>query len=202
MDCSRPASRNPDEWLDHRPDFSRPICTEIRERILHWQPDLVEAIKWNMLCYSGRKLIFGISGCKKHTGLAFFRGMELDDPAGLFTNSEGNTSLRSIRITSPDSIDFAALRRLIHAAVALDASDKPPLPQQKREPLPVPETLAKALRRDKQAAAGFQKLSPSCQREYLVWLASAKRPETQQNRLAKILAAVRRGRKWNEREDG
>jgi uncharacterized protein YdeI (YjbR/CyaY-like superfamily) len=46
------------------------------------------------------------------------------------------------------------------------------------------------------AAEGFAGLAPSYRREYLVWLASAKRPETRADRLRKTLEALRRGRKW------
>jgi hypothetical protein len=201
MDCSRPASRDPDEWLQNCPDFPRPICEELREQILQWEPDLTESVKWNMLAFSGRKLVFALSGCKKHVGLTFFRGTELDDPSGIFTSGEAGFLIRSIRITDIAKLDFPALKQLIRAAVRLDAGDIPPPKPQKRAPMPMPGNLAKALRRDKQAAAGFQKLSASCQREYFVWIASAKRPETVERRLVETLAAVRDGRKWMRRND-
>ena len=41
----------------------------------------MEAIKWHMLCFSGRKLVCGLSACKKHLGITFFRGTELRDMA-------------------------------------------------------------------------------------------------------------------------
>jgi len=54
----------------------------LREWILTWEPDLNESIKWNMLCFSGRKLVCGMSACQKHLGLAFFRGTD-DETAEL-----------------------------------------------------------------------------------------------------------------------
>ena len=47
-----------------------------------------------------------------------------------------------------------------------------------------------ALREDPKAAAGFRALAPSCQREYIVWVRSAKRTETRERRLRETLAAV------------
>ena len=202
MDCSRAKTRNPDEWLETAPDFSRPIAGQLREWILAWEPDLTESVKWNNLCFSGRKLVLGLSACRKHLALFFFRGTELADRAGLFSaGGENNTNLRSIRLTTLESLHRPAFRALLHAAVALDADPMvPPAPKVKREPWPVPDFFAKALKRDRAADAGFRKLSPSCQREYLVWLSTAKRPETRASRLAQTLAALAGGRKWAQRK--
>lgn len=203
MDCSSPKTKDPEEWLELAPDFSRPLAVELRGLILRAAPDLTEAIKWNMLCFSGRKLVCGLSACKKHVSIAIFRGTELADPARLFDAvGEGNTNMRSIRLTTLAGFDRAAFTTLLHAAVELDdRRDVPPAPKVKREPWPVPDFFAKALRRDKKAAAGFAALSPSCQREYLVWLTMAKRPETRERRLAETLAALAAGRKWAQRKD-
>ncbi len=203
MDCSRAKTRDPGEWLDLAPDFSRPIALRLRECFLAWEPDLGEAVKWNMLCFSARKLVCGISACKAHVGIAFFRGTELEDPAGIFHGGEANTNIRSVRLTSPDAVPRDALRALLHAAVALDSeADIPPAPKQIREPWPVPEFLAKALamKKHSRSASGFAKLSPSCQREWLVWLSTAKREETRERRLSATLAALAHGRKWIDRK--
>jgi uncharacterized protein YdeI (YjbR/CyaY-like superfamily) len=153
-----------------------------------------------MLCYSGRKLIFGMSGCKKHVGLTFFRGMELNDPSGLFSESVGSISIRSIRITRLEAVDSRAIRDLIQRAVYLDLYGPPPFPPRRRDPLALPDFFAKALRDDFAAAAGFQSLSPSSQREYIVWLTAAKRNETKERRLAEAIAALRNGKKWMQRK--
>lgn len=203
MDVSRAKTRDPDEWLENAPAFSQPLAVQLREWFLRWEPDLSEAIKWNLLCFSGRKNVCGISACKAHLSIAFFRGTELDDPAGLFDGGEMNTNIRSVRITSPGALNHDALRVLLHAAVALDAQPEiPAAPKQKREPWPVPEffTEALAMKKHRAAAAGFAKLSPSCQREWLVWLSTAKRDETRERRLSETLAALAHGRKWIERK--
>ena len=201
MDCSRARTRDPEEWLENAPPFSTSMAMQLRDWFLHWEPDLTESIKWNILCFSGRKLVCGISACKAHLSIGFFRGTELDDPAGLFSGGEGNTNIRSIRLTSLEMLKREALRVLLRAAVALDElREIPPAPKQKREPWPVPEFFKKALNRDRAAAAGFAKLSPSCRREYLVWLTTAKRDETRERRLAETLGALASGRKWAQRK--
>src|SRR5689334_13046154 len=136
MDCSRARTKSPSEWLELCPDFSKPMAEQMTDWILTWEPDLREAIKWNMLCFSGRKLVCGISACQKHLGLAFFRGTELPDPVRLFNEGgENNTNIRSIRITSLQDFDRPALRAMLRAAVELDADPMvPPAPKVKRQP--------------------------------------------------------------------
>jgi hypothetical protein len=165
MDCNRARTKDPGEWLETCPDFSQPLVEQVHEWILTWEPDLAESIKWNMLCFTGRKLVCGLSACKQHLGVTFFRGTELADPATLFSAQENNTNIQSVRITTLEGFNRPAFRNLVHAAVALDADPTmPPVSKAKRVPWPMPDYFAKALKKDKQANAGFQSLSPSCQR--------------------------------------
>jgi uncharacterized protein YdhG (YjbR/CyaY superfamily) len=77
MDCSSARTRNPVEWIELCPEFSWPLAEQVREWFLTWEPDLTESIKWNMLCFSGRKLVAGLSACKRHLGISFFRGTSI-----------------------------------------------------------------------------------------------------------------------------
>ena len=200
MDCSRTPTRDPETWLDLAPDFSQALARQVRNWIQRWEPDLTEAIKWNMLCFSGRKLVCGLSACRRHLGITFFRGTELREMTRLFTGGESNTSIQSIRITSINQLDAPGLKRLLHAAVALDGDDsaKPP-PPKKRVEWPMPDVLKNALLKNKKAAAGFAQLKPTYQREYQVWISTAKQDETIQRRLRETLSALEHGRKWAQR---
>jgi uncharacterized protein YdeI (YjbR/CyaY-like superfamily) len=204
MDCSRAKTRDPIEWLEWCPEFSEAMANQLREWILTWEPDLSEAIKWNMLCFSGRKLVCGLSACKQHVGLAFFRGTELPDRASLFTEGgANNTNIRSIRLTTLDGLDQRALQELLHAAMELDADPMiPPAPKVKRKPWPTPKFFQAALglKKNRTAAENFRALSPTCQREYLVWLSTAKLPETRERRLKQTLAALSKNRQWTQRK--
>lgn len=201
MDCSRANTKDPDEWVEMAPEFSREIAAQLRNQILNWEPDLSESIKWNILCFSGRKLVCGINACKRHLGLTFFRGTELPDPAKLFNQGENNTSILSIRMTSLDDAPSSALRALLRAAVVLDAEPSLPAPPRvKRPPTPSPDYLSKALKRNPAAARTFQNFAPTYQREYITWLTTAKRPETREQRLAQTLKALAAGKKWLDRK--
>jgi hypothetical protein len=61
------------------------------------------------------------------------------------------------------------------------------------DPLPndrVPAELARALRRNKAAAAAFKALAPSHKREYVGFVTEAKRPETRARRIAQTIDAL------------
>jgi hypothetical protein len=204
MDCLPARTKDPGEWLETCPDFSQPLAEQVVEWILSWEPDLTESIKWNMLCFSGRKLVCGLSACRAHLGITFFRGTELPDPARLFGNAgANNTNILGLRLTTLDGFNRDAFRRLLHAAVALDADPTlPAAPKAKRTPWPLPDFFQAALaeKRNRAAAEGFARLAPTYQREYIVWLTVAKLPETRRKRLAETLRALAAGRKWAQRK--
>lgn len=202
MDCSRAKSHDPERWLDDAPAFSQPLARRVRDWIQRWEPDLTESVKWNMLCFSGRKLVCGLSACKKHLGITFFRGTELDDRRQLFTPNEQSTSILSIRVTEIEAFNARALQQLLHAAVRLDDEPSlPPPPKARREEWPMPDALAEGLKRNKAAAAFFAQLKPTYQREYKVWISTAKQPDTIARRLEGTLLALAAGRKWAQRKE-
>ena len=54
-----------------------------------------------------------------------------------------------------------------------------------------------ALKKNKKAAAGFAALSPSCKKEYVEWVADAKRAETKEKRIATALEWIAEGKQRN-----
>jgi uncharacterized protein YdeI (YjbR/CyaY-like superfamily) len=61
---------------------------------------------------------------------------------------------------------------------------------------PTPE-FAKALKANKKAAAGFAAFSPSCKKEYVEWIAEAKRPETRDKRIETAIEWISEGKQRN-----
>lgn len=202
MDFSRRPTQDPEAWLDFAPEFSQSMARQVRGWIQRWEPDLAESIKWNILCFSGRKNICGLSACKKHLGITFFRGTELREITNLFEGGEANTSILTIRVTKLEKLNAKAFQRLLHAAVALDGDEsaKPPPPRQRAE-WPMPAALAKGLKQNPKAAAGFNAMSISCQREYKVWISTAKQEATLQRRLGETLRALAAGKRWAQRKE-
>ena len=59
----------------------------------------------------------------------------------------------------------------------------------------VPAELKKEFKTEKEAKAFFEKLSYTHQREYVMWINEAKREETRQNRIAKTIEMLKKGKR-------
>lgn len=202
MDCRPSRTKNPDLWLETCPDASRELCGTLREWINTWEPELAESIKWNMLSFSGRKLVCALGAFRKFASLSFFRGAEIPEADAQCDQSSATAGIRTIRFTDVAELDRGAVRRLLRAAVRLDECVPPSPPRPGPRPLPpLPPALAAALQKNRAAREFFHALKPTYQREYIIWVGMAKRPETQQQRLADTLAALSAGRKWAQRRE-
>jgi uncharacterized protein YdeI (YjbR/CyaY-like superfamily) len=67
-------------------------------------------------------------------------------------------------------------------------------PKAKRPPVKMPYKIQKALKSDPKVWTAFQKVAPSLKRNYILWLADAKNPETFERRLKKLVDEVMSGR--------
>lgn len=65
--------------------------------------------------------------------------------------------------------------------------------------LSMPPELAQRLQRNETAAAFFESLAPSYQRQFIGWINVAKRPETKQKRLEETVRLLARGEKLGMR---
>ena len=83
------------------------------------------------------------------------------------------------------------------AKIRPDVLKSPPAPAPPK-PSPaftIPAFILEAMAADKPAWDYFQALAPSYRRLYCRWVASAKKEETRQKRLAELIATMRAGRK-------
>lgn len=55
----------------------------------------------------------------------------------------------------------------------------------------VPAELAEALKKDRRARLNFEKLAPSYRRQFIYWVAGAKRDETRRKRVAQVVKLLR-----------
>jgi uncharacterized protein YdeI (YjbR/CyaY-like superfamily) len=93
------------------------------------------------------------------------------------------------------------LRRLMCAAAKLDAEGKPkPAPRPRHPELAMPPEFTSALKRAPKAQAYFATLPPSCRREYIQWISTAKKNETRTRRLELAIAMLSESRRHNEQD--
>jgi hypothetical protein len=104
-------------------DWRGETLAQVRALIKQADPGVVEDWKWRGVpVWSHDGIICTGETYKKVVKLTFAKGASLEDPSGLFNSSlEGNTR-RAIDIGEGEKIDQKALKELIRAAVALNAS--------------------------------------------------------------------------------
>ena len=68
-------------------------------------------------------------------------------------------------------------------------------PDNEKRMVPVPADLKKAVQANRAAATLFDDLSPSCRKEYVEWIDSAKREETRKTRVTKAVEMLAAGKR-------
>jgi hypothetical protein len=127
---SQSASASIDRRIKDLGDWRGRTLANVRAIIHDADPGIVEEWKWAKATNPGTPVwSHGGIVCTGETyksivKMTFAKGAELKDPAGLFNSSlEGNVR-RAIDIHEGETIDAAALKRLIQSAVALNLKDK------------------------------------------------------------------------------
>lgn len=104
-------------------DWRGETLARVRALIKAADPEVVEEWKWRGTpVWSHAGIICTGETYKAAVKLTFAKGASLEDPAGLFNSSLEGSTRRAIDIHEGDRIDEAALKALIRAAVALNAS--------------------------------------------------------------------------------
>ncbi|HUZ17738.1 MAG TPA: DUF1801 domain-containing protein [Spirochaetia bacterium] len=109
-------------------DWRGKTLERVRRLIMEADPQIVEEWKWAKATSPGTPVWSHDGGIctgesyKSAVKLTFFKGASLKDPSGLFT--QPGTVRRAIDIHEGDTIDEAAFKKLIQAAVALNLERK------------------------------------------------------------------------------
>jgi hypothetical protein len=105
------------------------MLSRVRALIKQADPEVVEECKWvkpsnplGVPVWSHDGIICTGETYKSVVKLTFARGASLDDPAGLFNSSLEGRLRRAIDFREGDKVNEKALKTLIRAAVALNAS--------------------------------------------------------------------------------
>lgn len=195
-----PSPRDPriDAYIARSAPFARPILAHLRELVHAACPEAVETMKWSAPHFEHHGLLAGMAAFKQHCSFGFWHqgmaavvGTDKDDQA------MGNFGrIASLADLPPDR----TMLRYLRAAAKLNESGAPARPRPKpalKSSLRPPPALAAALRAHPAAAATFEKFSPSHRREYIEWIAGAKREETRARRVATAIAWLAEGKSHN-----
>jgi uncharacterized protein YdeI (YjbR/CyaY-like superfamily) len=185
--------------------FAQPILAHLRDLIHKACPDVEETIKWSRPFFQYRGAILcNMSAFKEHCSFGFWGeeiGAVLREAAVLKNGGMGSLG----RITSVADLpsDKQMLGWIRQAAAFVDSGQytSPIVARHKvvkpKPSLDTPAEFKAALQRNKKAAAVFAAFSPTCKREYVEWIAEAKRQETRDKRIATAVEWIAEGKQRN-----
>jgi hypothetical protein len=121
-----------DKRIKELRDWRGDMLARVREIIHQADPEIIEEWKWmGTPVWSHGGIVCTGETYKSVVKMTFAKGAALKDPAGLFNSSLDGNVRRAIDIHEDDTIDVAALKDLIRAAVALNFEKKSkPRPRQ------------------------------------------------------------------------
>lgn len=158
---------------------------------------LEEEIKWGQPCYTyNGQNVFLIHGFKEYCAVLFFKGALLKDPKKILIQQTQNVqSARQIRFQStPEIIKLkSTLKAYIREAIKLELSGAK-VEKKPTAAFEVPEEFKKRLVTNPKLKTAFESLTPGRQRAYLLYFASAKRPQTREERIDKHQSRILNGK--------
>jgi hypothetical protein len=117
------ASRHIDDQIKELGDWRGKTLAQLRKLILEAAPELTEEWKWGSPVWAYKGNVLSGGAFKDHVKLNFFNGASLKDPRGLFNAGLDAKVSRGIDFSEGDKIDEPALKDLVRAAAAHNASD-------------------------------------------------------------------------------
>jgi hypothetical protein len=195
-----------DAYIAKSKPFAQPLLNHLRELVHKACPGVVEAIKWSRPFFEYKGVILGnMSAFNQHCSFGFW-------------GEEISAVLRDAKVLKPDAMgSLGRLTRmedlpsdkemlaLLHKAVAFIDSGQYTSPIAARHKVVKAPTLApeappeftRALKANKKASTAFAAFSPSCKKEYVEWIADAKRAETRDKRIATAIDWISEGKQRN-----
>ena len=175
-----------DDYIAKAAPFAQPILTHVLGLVHQALPGVEETIKWGMPHFMvGGKNVVGLAAFKAHAAVVIHHEERTGEGMGALGK------LTSLADLPPDEELIARLQARPEALAQ-------PKPRRSPKPdLPVPPAFAAALEAVPAARAAFDAFAPSHRREYVEWIADAKRAETQAKRIAQAVEWLAEGRKRN-----
>jgi uncharacterized protein YdeI (YjbR/CyaY-like superfamily) len=194
-----------DAYLAKAQPFAQPIMEHLRELVHKACPEIEETIKWSRPFFEYRgSILCNMSAFKEHCSFGFW-GEEIGAvlrEAGV-AKEGGMGTLGRITSVADLPSDKKMLGWIRQAAAFVDSGEytSPIAARHKvvkpKASLETPAEFAAAIKRNKKAAAVFAAFSPSSKREYVEWIADAKRPETRDKRIATAVEWIAAGKQRN-----
>ena len=116
-------SESIDKVIARHPDWRGRTMAEIRRIIRETVPDVTEELKWmGTPTWSHDGILCICNAFKDMVKVTFINGAKLSDVDGVFNAELGGNKWRAIKIFQGDEVNARGLKKLLLAAVALNAA--------------------------------------------------------------------------------
>jgi uncharacterized protein YdeI (YjbR/CyaY-like superfamily) len=195
-----------DAYLVKARPFAQPVLKHLRELVHRGCPEVEETIKWSRPFFEYRGAILcNMSAFKEHCSFGFWGeeiGAVLREAKVLHEDGMGSLGrITSVKDLPSDKLMLGWIRQ---AAAFVDSGQytspiaaRRKVVKPQKPALKTPAEFTTALQRNKRAAAVFASFSPSCKREYVEWIADAKRAETRDKRIMTAVEWIAEGKQRN-----
>ena len=161
---------------------------------------LDEDLKWGQPCYTlNGKNIFLLHSFKEYIAVFFMKGVVMKDPKSILIQQTPNVQAgRQIRFKNLEEIVKAkkVIKAYMAEAIAVEEAGIE-VPMKKAAPVEIPKDIAAAMNKIPGLPGAFKKLTPSCQKEYMLYFDGAKKEETRISRVEKYAEKILSGKRMN-----
>ena len=202
-------SPNPkvDAYIAKSAPFAQPILNHLRELIHKACPDAQEEMKWSrpFFLHDGQ-ILCNISAFKEHCSFGFWgaeMAKELAQDGVIQDGGMGSLGkITSLKDLPSDKQMLAYIRQAAKHIGEGKGENRIVAARRVAKPAPkadaqIPPEFAAALAKSKAAKAVFAAFSPSCKREYIEWIADAKKAETRDRRITQAVEWIAEGKQRN-----
>jgi uncharacterized protein YdeI (YjbR/CyaY-like superfamily) len=189
-----------ESYLASKPEWRESL---LLLRDIFGSTELTETIKWGMPVYTlNNKNVAGFCAFRSYVGIWFYQGVFLKDPFNKLVNAqEGITkAMRQWRFSSAKDIinEKNLILKYVEEAIHNQKEGNELIPD-RRKSLIIPEVLQKALSENEDLRLSFESFSAAKKREFAEYIKEAKRPDTKERRLGKIIPMILDGTGLNDR---
>lgn len=191
--------------MNHRVDVFMKKQTKWQEeyallREIALSTDLTEDLKWMHPCYTlDGKNVFLLHSFKEYIAIFFHKGAIMKDPKGILIQQTENVQAgRQLRFKNLEEIVKAkkTIKAYINEAIAIEEAGLQ-VPMKKPVAPEIPKDIAATMKKIPGLTVAFKKLTPSCQREYMMYFDGAKKEETRVSRVEKYADKIIAGKRMN-----
>jgi len=186
-----------DAYIENAAEFAQPVLEHLREIVHAACPEVVETIKWRMPMFEHKGLLCHFASFKQHCAFGFWKHTLLfdgqDEPAKGMGSFGKLTSVKDL----PSKRELTALVKkavkLNEQGIARDSQKSKPV----KPATEMPSEFKTALAKQAKARKFFESLAPGYQREYVEWIADAKREATRDKRIDQAIEWLGESKKRN-----